>query len=92
MPAIRYYGELERRRRRVVLLERPLWILAPTDLVVLKMMFFRRKDLADVEAILRDAGPTLDLAWIRRTLVRLAGKQDERVRAFDEIRRDVETP
>jgi hypothetical protein len=91
VPAIRYYRELERRRRRVALLGRPIWILAAEDLVVLKMMFFRRKDLADVEAILRDAGPALDHVWIRRRLVRLVGRADERVREWDQIRRDVES-
>src|SRR5207249_678538 len=34
VPAIPYYAELEGRRRRVVLLGRPLSILAPHDLVV----------------------------------------------------------
>lgn len=91
VPAIRYYRELERRRRSVVLFGRPLWILAPEDLVVLKMMFFRRKDVADVEAVLRDLGDELDLAWIRRKLVRLAGKEDERIGSWDQIRRDVES-
>ena len=91
VPAIRYYRELEKRRRRVSLLGRPLWILAAEDLVVLKMMFFRRKDLADVEAVLRDAGSTLDRAWIRRKLVRLVGRGNDRVREWDEIRREVES-
>lgn len=90
VPALRYYRELEQRRRHVVLLGRPLWILGPEDLVVLKMMFFRRKDLADVEAVVRDAGPTLDLGWIRRTLTRLARRGDERVRAWDELRHELE--
>jgi len=92
VPAIPYYAELEGRRRRVVLLGRSLSILAPHDLVVLKMMFFRRKDLADVEAVLRDQGPAFDREWVRRKLTELAGEGDERLRAWDELVRDVDRP
>ena len=66
-----------------------MWIIAPEDLVVLKMMFFRRKDLADIEAVLRDRGATFDRGYVRRKLVELAGAEDERVRAWDELARDV---
>lgn len=90
VPAIPYYAELEGRRRQAVLLGRPLWVLAPTDLVVLKMMFFRRKDLADVEAVLRDQGPGFDRQWVRRKLAELAGEGDERVRVWDELVSDVD--
>jgi hypothetical protein len=89
VPAIPYYAELEKRRRQVVLLGRPLWILGPEDLAVLKLMFFRRKDLADAEAILRDQGSSLDRTYVRRRLVELAGEQDERVAAWDELAHDV---
>jgi len=60
--------------------------------VVLKMMFFRRKDLADVEAVLRDQGPAFDREWVRRKLTELAGEGDERLRAWDELVRDVDRP
>lgn len=65
VPAIPFYAELETRRRMVELVGRSIWILGAEDLVVLKMMFYRRKDLADVEALLRDQGPRLDRAAIR---------------------------
>jgi hypothetical protein len=90
VPAVPYYAELERRRTQTALLGKPLWIVGADDLAVLKMMFFRRKDLADVEAVLRDRGPALDRAYVRRRLVELAGPDDERVAAWDELLRDVE--
>jgi len=89
VPAIAYYGRLEERRRQVPLLGRPIWVLGPEDLAVLKLMFFRRKDLADVEGLLRELGPALDRAYIRRTLVELVGAEDVRLKVFDEIGRDV---
>jgi hypothetical protein len=90
VPAIAYYAELARRRRQIVLLGRPAWILSGEDLVVLKMMFFRRKDLADVESVLRDQGPRLDRAFVRAKLVELVGTDDERLRELTAIERDVD--
>jgi hypothetical protein len=52
------------------------------------MMFFRRKDLADVEAVLRDQGGAFDLQFARRTLSELAGADDDRVRSLDAIVED----
>jgi hypothetical protein len=36
-------------------------------------MFFRRKDLADVEALLRDQGVSVDRTFIRAKLIELVG-------------------
>ena len=91
VPAIAYYAQLASRRRQVTLQGKPLWILSPEDLVVLKMMFFRRKDLADVEAVLRDQGASLDRQFVRRQLIELVGLEDERLAALDEIERDADT-
>lgn len=85
VPAIAYYAELESRRREVVLFGRPLWIVGPDDLAVLKMMFFRRKDLADVEAMARELGVQLDHAFVRAKLVELVGENDPRIEAWEEI-------
>jgi len=92
VPAVPYYATLQDHRREVPLLGRPLWIVGPEDLAVLKLMFFRRKDLADVEAMLRDQGAAIDRAHIRRTLVGLAGETDERVRELDAIESEVDSP
>jgi hypothetical protein len=91
VPAIPYYAELEKRRREVILLDRPIWILAPEDLAVLKLMFFRRKDLADVEAIYRDQGAALDRNQVRRTLLEPVGDEDPRLDALAAIERDVDS-
>jgi hypothetical protein len=92
VPAIAYYAELATRRRQVSLLKRPAWILGADDLMVLKLMFFRRKDLADIESLLRDQGSAVDRQFVRAKLVELVGKDDERLRAFDAIARDVDAP
>ena len=85
VPAIDYYAALEGRRRQVLIAARPGWILGPEDLAVLKMMFFRRKDLADVDILVHAQGANLDLAAVRSQLVDLMGDDDERVREWDAI-------
>ncbi len=89
VPAFPFYAALEDHRREVVLFGRPLWILSAEDLCVLKLMFFRRKDLADVEAVLRDQ-PSLDRSYVRATITEIVGSGDERVQAFEEIVGDVD--
>jgi hypothetical protein len=83
-----FYKDLRRRVRGAVLLGRPLKILAAEDLIVLKLIFFRRKDLADAEAVLRDQGPAIDRKKVRERIVKLVGEDDERVRAWDELARE----
>lgn len=88
IPTVPFYKELKRRVRNAVLLGRPIKILSPEDLLVLKMMFFRRKDLADAEAVLRDQGTALDRRKVRDRLVKLVSEEDERVRAWDDLARE----
>ena len=88
IPTVPFYKELKRRVRNAVLLGRPIKILSPEDLLVLKLMFFRRKDLADAEAVLRDQGAALDRRKVRDRLVKLVSEKDERVRAWDDLARE----
>ena len=90
VPALDLYASLERGRRRVSFAGRPGWIVGPEDLATLKMLFFRRKDLADVEALVRAQGSGFDRAVVRARLVELVGDEDERVREWDAIVEDCE--
>ena len=58
-------------------------------LAVFKMMFFRRKDLADVEQILRTQGAQFDRPWVREQLAGMYGAGDPRLSAWDELAGDV---
>ena len=90
VPAIDLYASLERGRRQVSFAGRPGWIVGPEDLATLKMLFFRRKDLADVEALVRALGDGLNRAGVRARLVEMMGDKDERVREWDAIVADCE--
>jgi len=73
----------------VTMLGRPLQILSAEDIVVLKLLFFRGKDLVDVERVLAVQGRLLDRTYIRRWLVDCVGEEDSRVLKWDRLCRDL---
>ena len=58
------------RRRNLPLAGRPVSVLAPEDLILLKLIAHRRKDQLDVEEILRIT-PAVDVAYLRRWAAQL---------------------
>lgn len=89
LPLIDFYEDAKQRRKTVDLGDQPIVIWDAETLAVFKMMFFRRKDLADVEQILRTQGKPLNRAWIRDQLEKLYGVRDPRLSQWDEIVQDV---
>lgn len=85
LPIASFYDAAKRRRRRVVMGPREAYIWDAETLCVFKMMFFRRKDLVDVESILRNQGPALDRAWIEQALLDLYGQRDPRINQWREL-------
>jgi len=53
--------------------------------VVFKLLFFRAKDLVDIEKLVAVQGEDLDRHYVRRWMVDMMGDDDERVEAWDEI-------
>jgi len=64
---------------------RPARILSAEDLAVLKLLFFRGKDVVDLERLVAIAGESLDRAYVRRWIVECMGEDDLRVREWDRI-------
>ena len=62
-------------------------ILSATDLAIFKTLFDRRKDWADIEEML--AYGEVDLAEVRRWLVRIVGAKDKRLVKLAEIAAEV---
>jgi hypothetical protein len=84
--SIPLHEEAARRAREVALLGRQVRILSPEDLVVLKLLFNRHKDIVDVEHVLEQGGDSLDAQYVRRWLVECVGEDDERVAVWDRLR------
>jgi hypothetical protein len=90
LPSIPFYEAARARRKRFELAGRSIMVWDAETLAVFKMMFFRRKDLADVEQILRTQGSQFDHPWVREQLAAMYGARDPRLSAWDDLAR--ETP
>jgi hypothetical protein len=60
------------------------WFLSAESIAVFKLLFFRGKDIVDLERLVavRDA---LDRDYVRRWLVDMMGEDDERVQRWDAL-------
>jgi hypothetical protein len=85
LPIAAIYEAARPRRRRMPLGAREAYVWDAETLCVFKMMFFRRKDLADVEAILRSQGPALDRDWVEQQLLAMYGQRDPRISQWREL-------
>ena len=85
LPTIPFYAEARSKRRRVTLAGKPIMIWDSETLCVFKMMFFRLKDFADVEQMLRVQGADLDRQWVLNHLQRIYGQRDPRVTRWTEL-------
>jgi hypothetical protein len=63
----------------------PIHVLSAEDLTVFKLLFFRGKDVVDVERLVAAQGDRLDRDYVRRWLVACVGEHDERVHRWDTI-------
>lgn len=81
-PSIAFSWEAERTRVRHAIGSRDAWFLAPEAIAVFKLLFFRGKDLVDLERLVA-LRPELDTAYVRRQVVAMMGDGDERILAWD---------
>jgi hypothetical protein len=88
LPNSAFYEEARSRRRQVKLVGQGVWVWDAETLCVFKMMFFRLKDLADVEEILRVQGDRLDRGWVLRQILAIYGQRDPRAARWEELVRE----
>jgi len=84
-PSIPFSWEALRTRVAVDVGGSKAWFLSAEALSFFKMMFFRGKDLVDLERLVSSMGRGLDAPYVRRWLVEAMGEDDERVRKWDEL-------
>jgi len=86
VPSIPFSAEAERTR---TLLTAPdgesVWFLSPEALAVFKLLFFRPKDLVDLERLVAVQGAALDRAYVRSWIVDMMDESDARVGAWDDL-------
>jgi hypothetical protein len=84
-PSIPFSWEALRTRVHIDAGPLSAWFLSAEALAFFKMMFFRSKDLADLERLISSTGKKLDAPYVRRWLVDTMGEDDERVKKWDEL-------
>jgi hypothetical protein len=85
LPSIPFSHEAERTRVRVTDPDNwSGWFLAAEAIAVFKLLFFRGKDVVDLERLVA-VRPELDRDYVRRWIVDMMGEDDERTRRWDEI-------
>lgn len=85
VPSIPFYEEARRRIQRIRFLDRELPVLSAETLAVFKMLFFRPKDLVDLQRLLEIRGDQFDESFVREVLIEMMGKDDARIREWDRI-------
>jgi hypothetical protein len=88
VPSIPFYEEAARRRVRTEIGGAATWVHSAEVLAVFKMLFFRPKDLIDVERMLAVRGEAFDRRFVRDALRDMLG-EDERIHRWDEMCRRV---
>lgn len=83
-PSIPFSREAERTRVRLTLAGQEVWFLSAEAIAVFKLLFFRGKDLVDLERLVATCR-TLDIARVRFHIVEMMGADDERVARWDEL-------
>jgi hypothetical protein len=63
----------------------PAWYLSAEATAIFKLLFFRGKDLVDLEKLVAVQGKDVDAAYVRRWMVEMMGEADTRVREWDRI-------
>ena len=84
-PSIPFAWEAMSRVVRVTSPQGEAAYLSAESIAVFKLMFFRPKDLLDVEKLIEVQGDSLDLQYIRSSLVAMMGEDDERTKALDAL-------
>ena len=84
LPSIPFSREAERTRVRVSADGWSGWFLSAEALTVFKLLFFRGKDMVDLERLVA-VRPDLDRAAVRSAIVEMMGDDDPRVRRWDDL-------
>lgn len=90
VPSIPFYDSMRRRLRTAALEGRPASYLSPEDLAVMKLLFFRAKDLIDVERLVAFGAETFDRGYVERSLVEIVGADDPRLERWRKLLGDVD--
>ena len=88
VPSIPFSWEAGRTKLRLRYADVDAWYLSPEAIAVFKLLFFRSKDVADLERLIATQGNRMDLAYVRAHVAEMMGEDDERIRTWDRLVRE----
>lgn len=86
-PSIPFSDEAARTRRTHEIEGQRVTFLSAEALAVFKLLFFRAKDIVDLERMIAVQGERLDQAYVRQQLIAMMGEDDPRTLKWDELTR-----
>jgi len=86
LPVLPLARQVLERRVRVPFGDREAWIVSAEDAALLKLLFGRTKDYADLERLFAVQGPRLDFGYIDRWVAALFSIGDARQRRYEELK------
>ena len=84
-PSIEFSWEAARTATHQRLLGIEVSVLSAEALAVFKLLFFRSKDIADLERLIATQQGRMDHAYVRRHIADMVGENDARVSRWDEL-------
>ena len=84
-PSIDFSWEAERTRVWHVVEGTGVWFLSAEALCVFKLLFFRGKDVVDLERLVAVRREAVDREYVRSKLVEMMGSDDPRVATWDRL-------
>jgi hypothetical protein len=83
--SIPFCAEAARTRVSVPIESSVAWFLSAESVAVFKMLFFRPKDIVDLERLIAVRGTDLDAAYVRQQLIDTVGDDDVRITRWDQL-------
>jgi hypothetical protein len=87
-PSIDFAWEAARTRVRHTVDGVGVWFLSVEALCVFKLLFFRGKDVVDLERLVAVQGQAIDASYVRSQIAAMLGEDDLRVATWDRLWRE----
>ncbi len=84
-PSIDFSWEAERTRVRHDIDGVGVWFLSAEALCIFKLLFFRGKDVVDLERLIAVQASAVDAAYVRARIAEMLGDDDPRVATWDRL-------
>jgi len=84
-PSVEFCWEAARTRVQHIIDGVAVSFLSVEALCVFKLLFFRGKDVVDMERLVAVSGDAIDAAYVRNKLVEMLGTDDPRVQTWDSL-------